>query len=119
MALPLRQRYPHPSDSDATLRELITSLALRIETAQDALDAFWLVHCGLLAPLSRHLAPEHVKQLGHGNVLVWIDAHASSLTDVRSSSFILVLDVSKAQASLMLLRTSMMGASGAIRCSVT
>lgn len=74
------------SSTDNNYTPPITSFALSVEDAKDALEVLWLVQCGLLPLLHRPLTEEQGKSLGHGSVLVWIDKLPDSLSNVRLPS---------------------------------
>jgi hypothetical protein len=69
---------------DGGLINLLTHPSLVVRNADEAMGVFFLVECGLLQPRPRPLAPEELRSVGHGAVLVWQDDLSSS--DVWSQS---------------------------------
>jgi hypothetical protein len=66
------------------LTRFITSTALLVENAVDALQVLWLVECGALPVMKRPLAKEQSRCLGHGNVMVWLDRKPASMDIVSA-----------------------------------
>ena len=65
------------------LTRFITSTALLVENAVDALQVLWLVECGVLPVMKKPLTKEQSQCLGHGNVMVWLDRKPESLDIVN------------------------------------
>lgn len=61
------------------LTRFITSTALLVENAEDALRVLWLVECGVIPVMKKPLVREQSQCLGHGNVMVWLDRKPESL----------------------------------------
>lgn len=64
-------------DDDGPI-SLLTHPSLMVRNADEAMQLFFLVECGLLHSRPRPLAPEEARSLGHGAVLVWQDELCSA-----------------------------------------
>jgi hypothetical protein len=77
---------PQGKDFDGDLTPYITSTALLIDNAQDAIHVLWLVECGLLKAMPKTINKYKGVCLGHGCVLAWVD-HKPNTKDIVTFNF--------------------------------